>query len=378
MSLRRDSADVCVVGQGVVGTSLALMLAAQGLEVAWVVRGATAGAGGAPPSPDIRAYALNAASMRCLQALKVWDALPAGSVTPVRDMRIRGDAAGSLLEFSAWRLRVGELAHIVAAAALEERLHDAARFAPRLHRVAAPEPAPLTAHCEGRSSIAPAQHQVAVDRQAYGHSAVATRLVGAEHHQGLAHQWFRSPDVLALLPTDQPQPGHSWAVVWSAPQEQAAAMLSEPVASFEARLQAATRGEVGALSLAGERAAWPLTVAHAERWCGPGWVLLGDAAHQVHPLAGQGLNLGLADVVELGRVLAVRETWRSLGDERLLRRYERARWAPARTMERVTDGLWQLFAAEDPLLRGLRNRGLQLVNRVGLAKAWLATRAVQP
>jgi 2-polyprenyl-6-methoxyphenol hydroxylase-like FAD-dependent oxidoreductase len=95
-------------------------------------------------------------------------------------------------------------------------------------------------------------------------------------------------------------------------------------------------------------------------------------------LAGQGLNLGLADVVELGRVLAARETWRSLGDERLLRRYERARWAPARTMERVTDGLWQLFAAEDPLLRGLRNRGLQLVNRVGLAKAWLATRAVQP
>jgi len=109
---------------------------------------------------------------------------------------------------------------------------------------------------------------------------------------------------------------------------------------------------------------------------GPGWALLGDAAHVVHPLAGQGLNLGLADVAVLAQVLADREPWRGLGDEKLLRRYARERAAATQAMGEVTDGLLRLFASPAPLVRELRNRGLGLVNGLPLLKRLLTARAL--
>jgi 2-polyprenyl-6-methoxyphenol hydroxylase-like FAD-dependent oxidoreductase len=147
-------------------------------------------------------------------------------------------------------------------------------------------------------------------------------------------------------------------------------------AAFEQVLNAATGGAAGALSLASERAAWPLELGRAERWAGPGWVLLGEAAHTVHPLAGQGLNLGLGDVAALARVLTEREAWRSVGDERLLRRYVRERAAPTRAMAEVTDGLLRLFSHESQTLRELRNRGLTLVNHLPAVKRWLTSQAL--
>ena len=110
--------------------------------------------------------------------------------------------------------------------------------------------------------------------------------------------------------------------------------------------------------------------------CGPGWVLVGDAAHVVHPLAGQGLNLGLADVAALAEVLAAREAWRSLGDAKLLARYARRRVGPLRAMAGVTDGLLQLFASESPLVKELRNRGLTLANHLPPLKRLLTGRAL--
>jgi 2-polyprenyl-6-methoxyphenol hydroxylase-like FAD-dependent oxidoreductase len=139
----------------------------------------------------------------------------------------------------------------------------------------------------------------------------------------------------------------------------------------------ATQGEAGALSLASERASWPLMRAQASAWCGPGWVLLGDAAHVIHPLAGQGLNLGLADVAALTQVLHDRETWRPLSDEKLLRRYARQRAAPTQAMGQLTEGLLQLFATEQPVVRELRNRGMSLVNQLSLVKRWLTARALE-
>ena len=118
-------------------------------------------------------------------------------------------------------------------------------------------------------------------------------------------------------------------------------------------------------------------IAEADAWCGPGWVLLGDAAHVVHPLAGQGLNLGLADVVTLARVIAEREPWRRLDDEKLLRRYVRERAAPTWAMGRVTDGLLTLFSSPQPAAQELRNRGLTLVNHVAPLKRWLVGRALR-
>jgi 2-polyprenyl-6-methoxyphenol hydroxylase-like FAD-dependent oxidoreductase len=392
--------DVCVRGRGAVGQALALSLARLGLRVAL---GGAAPAGG----PDVRTYALSARSVSLLEQLKVWDALLAATpavATRVNAMHVHGDAGG-LLEFDAWQQRVSELAWIVDAAALERELANALRFSPHVTLTEPAEPAALIALCDGRDSPERAALGVEVERVDYGQSAIAARLDCDQPHGNTAHQWFRAPDVLALLPFDLPQAvppaapsaapvwgdraaraasmgpsGQGYGLVWALPTARAEELLERDDAAFEQALEEATRGAVGRLRLRGPRAAWPLRLARATRWHGPGWVLLGDAAHVVHPLAGQGLNLGLADVQSLTGVLARRqadEPWRPLGDERLLARYARARAAPTWAMSRVTDGLLQLFAHDAAPVKELRNRGLSLVNHLPPIKRWLTDRALR-
>ncbi len=366
--------DVEVRGAGIVGSSLALALARIGLAVRLRSDPST----NVQAAPDVRAFALNAASLGLLQQLKVWDNLPPGCRTPVREMVVQGDAAGSMLEFTAWQQRLSELAWIVDAPALESALASALRHSPHVEQVtedagAGAPTAALIAVCEGKYSHTRGGLGVALDKRAYGHSAIAARVVAESAHQGRARQWFRAPDVLALLPFDLPEPARSYAIVWSMPDLQKDELMQLDETGFAARL-ADIAGEP--LRLASERASWPLSHAVARSWSGPGWVLLGDAAHVVHPLAGQGLNLGLGDVLALARVIAQREPWRSLGDDKLLRRYVRERAAPTWAMSQMTDGLLNLFAHPDPSLRELRNRGMDLVNRLTPLKRWLAERAL--
>jgi 2-polyprenyl-6-methoxyphenol hydroxylase-like FAD-dependent oxidoreductase len=363
--------DVLVRGVGIVGQSLALSLARLGLQVALHPESAQA-----PSREDVRAYALNAASVTLLRTLKIWDGLPAQAATRVHDMHVQGDAAAAALDFSAWEQRVGELAWITDAAVLERELAAAVRFAPHITITPDAADATLTALCEGKASSARAALGVTFEQFDYGHQAIAARLTASRGHQGVARQWFRSPDVLALLPFDSPQPGCSYALVWSCPKEQAQTLLALEGATFEQALMDATAGAAGELTLASARAAWPLVHAQASAWCGPGWVLLGDAAHVVHPLAGQGLNLGLADVAALTEVIERRETWRTLDDPRLLRRYARERIAPTWAMGQVTDGLMRLFSHPTPAVRELRNRGLTLVNSLPPLKRWLTAKAL--
>ncbi len=370
-----ETFDLLVRGAGIVGRSLALSASRLGLRV-----GLQPGPSPAPAGDDIRAYALNAASVSLLRRLKVWDALPPHAATPVHDMHIEGDRAGAALHFSAWEQRVSELAWIVDAGLLEHELATAVKFAPHVSLAADDAQAPLTALCEGRDSASRAALGVAMNDAPYGHRAIAARLTASEDHRNTARQWFRSPDVLALLPFETAGaewPHRAYGLVWSLPDAQADALMALDDAGFEAALADATGGAAGTLRLSSVRRAWPLRLARAEAWCGPGWVLLGDAAHVVHPLAGQGLNLGLADVAALETVIAAREPWRPLGDERLLRRYVRARLEPTWAMGQVTDGLLHLFAREQPALRELRNAGLTLVNRLKPVKRWLAARALE-
>jgi 2-polyprenyl-6-methoxyphenol hydroxylase-like FAD-dependent oxidoreductase len=368
-----NSYDVLVRGSGIVGKSLALSLARQGLRIALLVDAANNN------SADVRAFAMNAASVALMRDLKVWDALLSTAITAVHDMHIEGDAANSSLDFSAWSQRLSELAWIVDAAVLEQALADAVKFAPHVTQVHSEVPATLTALCEGRASASREALGVVFEKNEYGHRAIAARLTCCWGHRHTARQWFRSPDVLALLPlggAKAERDDASYGLVWSLPEAKAQELLALDEAAFNAALMQATQGGAGELSLASERASWPLMRAQASAWCGPGWVLLGDAAHVIHPLAGQGLNLGLADVATLTKTLLEREPWRALGDEKLLRRYARQRAAPTQAMGRVTEGLLHLFAAEQPAVRELRNRGMSLVNQLSPLKRWLTARAL--
>lgn len=378
--------DVCVSGSGAVARALALALSVQG----WRVALASEPGSLAPREHDIRTYALNARSIEVLERLRIWPSLKQFA-TPVHDMYIKGDR-GSELRFTAWQQCVSELAWIVDAGALERLLGDAIRYAPHVTQVDAAEgqapavQASLLAVCEGKHSATREALGASFDRQPYGHWGVAARLRASRPHAGVARQWFRSPDVLALLPFQDPEPEASYGLVWSMPQAQAQQWLAESPEAFEAGLMKAIAdsdpagaAQVGDLRLHGAPAAWPLAIARASPWSGPGWVLLGDAAHQVHPLAGQGLNLGLADVDVLSSVLREareREPWRSAGDERLLRRYERARWLPTRAMAGLTDGLLHLFETDQGLVRELRNTGMGLLNQWSPVKRWLVGQAL--
>lgn len=379
-------ADVCVSGSGAVAMALALALSNEGFSVAW----ARAEAFTAPRSQDVRTYALNARSIVLLTRLRVWPALREWSA-PVQEMRIRGDDGGALA-FSAWQQNLTELAWIADAGALERLLSDALRYAPRVtvvppvHDGRAPVPSDLLAICEGKQSQARRVLGVDVNAHAYGHWGVAARLHATRPHQGVARQWFRSPDVLALLPFNQPEPGASYGLVWSVPQVRAEALMALSPAEAQAALSEAIAqsqpealAQLGELTLCSALSCWPLSLARAERWTGPGWALLGDAAHQVHPLAGQGLNLGLADVDTLVSVLQearTQEPWRTAGDERLLRRYARRREWPTRSMATLTDGMLHLFADERGPLKAVRNTGMSLVEQLGPIKTWLVGRAL--
>ena len=274
--------DVLVRGAGIVGQSLALSLARLGLQV-----GLRSDEPRAHAAPDVRAYALNAASVALLKGLKVWDSLPAQAATPVYDMHVQGDAQGAAIDFSAWEQQVGELAWIVDAPVLERELGAAIRFSPHVHLLGAEQAdhvkAELTALCEGKASASRAALGVRFERHDYGHSAIAARLVASQPHQGTARQWFRSPDVLALLPFDAPQPERSYALVWSVPRERAKELMALDDTAFAALLTEVTQGEAGDLQLASARAERPPAIPQASAWSGPGRGRLRGAAHPVPP-----------------------------------------------------------------------------------------------
>jgi ubiquinone biosynthesis UbiH/UbiF/VisC/COQ6 family hydroxylase len=255
------------------------------------------------------------------------------------------------------------------------RLAEAVRFQPQVELLSAPRPAALTVVCEGRSSATRDEFGVNFSITSYPQRAIAARLDCEKPHGGVAHQWFESGNVLALLPLGGPQ-GNSVALVWSVQEPRADELLALAPEDFCTRLQTCAGSELGRMTLTTERMAWPLQRAQADRWCGPGWVLAGDAAHNVHPLAGQGLNLGLADADKLAQVLHEREYWRSLGDAKLLRRYERARKMDVLAMAWTTDGLQQLFAQPAEPWALLRNWGMRGFDRSGPVKRWVVRQAM--
>ena len=374
MNSMSSNFDVCIRGSGMVGSSLALLLARLRLRVALV--------GSPTQAQDVRAFALNASSQALLTDLRCWP--NPTHATPVQSMQVWGDAGGQV-QFQSPTPQ--GLTHIVDVPVLESLLSEAVDFQHSIERMNSPVTAKLTVVCEGRNSQTRQELGLHFNTLPYQQHGLATRVQCALPHRQQALQWFTQTngelEILALLPLGGPQ-GHEAAVVWSLPSVKALAMQQLSAHDLSAALNQASREALGHLEVTAAVQTWPLQLAQANTWSGRfaqggAWVLAGDAAHTIHPLAGLGLNLGLADVRELVNVLQTRDTtnyWRDLDDVHLLRSYERARKAGMQPTWLACDGLQRLFNHPNSLAQSARNWGMNSFNQINTLKQWTVQQAM--
>jgi len=391
--------DICIVGDGAVGKTAALGLAQAGLKVTLLAPPSKA----APPdeaSWDVRVYALNHTAHRLLSSLRVWDAMDAERIAPVDNMTVQGDGLGEkarpgLLSFDAYAARTDALAWIVEGRNLDQALDAALRFAPNVRVVqgratalsVGAEAATLTLDsgqslsaalvvgADGANSWVRGQCDIGLDYRSYGQNAIVTNFSCELPHRGVAYQWFGPTEgIIALLPL----PGNRVSLVWSAPVALAEQLMRLPLSDLAGRLAQWAGPVLGQLTpLQPEVAkAFPLRLIKPHAMIAPRVALIGDAAHAVHPMAGHGMNLGFGDVDALIETLVKREPQYDCGDDRVLRRYGRARKEEVLLMQIATDGLHRLFSTEAEPVRLVRNIGMSLVNHLPVLKRRLIAHAL--
>ncbi|QJR09368.1 2-octaprenylphenol hydroxylase [Usitatibacter rugosus] len=378
---------IVVAGGGPVG--LAFAGAASGFDVTVI----EASPSRVPPVEgfDLRVFAVSPGTRDFLRELGAWAELDEERIAPVKRMEIFGDD-GARLAFAA--PSGGQLASIVEAGRLTAALEKSVARRGNV-RVLRSTPASsfgagaggawaelangervegdLLVGADGPDSPVRTALGMAVDERPYGETAVVAHFETEHDAQGLARQWFLPEGVLAWLPL----PGSRISIVWSAPAAVADALSALEPQALAARVRDAGGACLGDLRLASGVARFPLRWIRVPQPVARGVALIGDAAHAVHPLAGQGVNLGFQDAKALARVLAERSRLERAGDLAVLRRYARARSEDVGAMQLVTHGLDRLFAAERPGVAALRGAGLRMVERASWAKRLLATRAMR-
>jgi ubiquinone biosynthesis UbiH/UbiF/VisC/COQ6 family hydroxylase len=382
--------DVVIVGAGLVGASLAAALAGSGLTIA-VVEPAPA----PPPGPDWdrRIYAISPASRDFLAATGGWTGLDPARVQPVARMVVAGDAAGAKLEFSAEEAGVVALAHIVESGRLQHALWQrlvaadgvtplaparcsALRVAERGATIVLADgraiAAKLVVGADGAQSWVRRNAALTARAESYGQLGVVANFAVARGHQGTAYQWFRPDGVLAYLPL----PGDRMSMVWSTPEAHARELLALDPASLCRAVAAAGEGVLGELEVITPAQGHPLQRITAQSMIGPRIALVGDAAHVVHPLAGQGVNLGFGDARALAAELRRAGPAADVGVRPTLRRYERSRAEAILAMRAVTHGLVRLFGLPGEVPSRIRNAGLNLTDRLPVLKTLLVRHAV--
>lgn len=400
--------EIAVVGGGVVGAATALALAREGFDVALIEKGAPPAAF-KPEHYDARVYAISPGSARFLESCGVWNRIAAQRASPYTRMQVWEGTPAQSLSFDAAELAVPELGYIIEDSLLRASLWDAlagvtimtgvhvtnldpvnvgAPSGATITLVGAPKGAPtrrlklsngetleaeLVVAAEGADSPLREWAGIGVGGWAYPQRSIVANVTTEKPHRGSAYQRFMHGGPLAFLPLAD---GRS-SIVWSTDIAEAEELMALSDAEFRKCLGEAFQQHLGEVTAADKRHAFPLRLLHAQNYVAPGVALVGDAAHVIHPMAGQGLNLGLADVAALVAVLCeARKQKKSVGALRVLQRYERQRKAENVEALALVDGLHRLFRLRAPGLGGLRGMGMSLVGRAGMVKTALAKRAM--
>jgi len=392
--------DIVIVGGGLVGASMAAALKHSGLSLALVESQSSLMRETAPANKgsaraeewDSRIYAISPGSRSFLEQSGAWALLDAERIAPVEAMCVFGDT-GAELEFSAYQMGVAELACILENRALQHALwqlleqqenlvlfhparcsalhvgDDAATLTLEDGRILN---AKLIVGADGNDSWVRNQAGMGAAPVDYRQHGVVANFSTELPHRGIAHQWFLPDGILALLPL----PGNRVSMVWSVSTEQSANLLAMPHNELSTQVAAASRQALGELKLITPPASFPLRLLVLPKITAPRVALIGDAAHNMHPLAGQGVNTGFRDARQLAQIILERGAQDDCGDSQLLRKYERKRKEDIYTMQATTYSLKKLFNNDVPTLRVARNLGLNATNRLIPIKKMLMQHAL--
>jgi len=378
--------DVIISGAGVVGNSLACALAQQGIRVAQIDP-APAPIQQLDPAIDLRVFAITRVSEFLFQQIGAWQYFPTERLGRFDKMQVWADQGE--INFDVAKLGEPALGHIIEQQVLQWGLQQQRRAShaknwqvfsgKRLQRFDTESQhirvklddgqyidAALLVAADGRGSPVREQAGIALGNRDYQQQALVTTLETEKPHDNCARQRFLKTGPLAFLPLNDP---HKISIVWTLPTAEALKQQQINVCEFEQNLEQAFQGRLGAVRCLDQRLCFPLNRQQAPQYVKNRLVLIGDAAHGIHPLAGQGVNLGLLDVACLAEVLAQGQRQQyDLGALALLRRYERWRKGDNLAMAYMMDGFNDLFSNSNPVLKGLRNMGLSLSNQIPVLK----------
>ncbi|MGL5652933.1 FAD-dependent 2-octaprenylphenol hydroxylase [Vibrio misgurnus] len=388
-----QSVDVVIIGGGMVGLALAAALKESDLRIA-VIESHVAN-DQLTPLPDVRVSALSRSSEIVLRNLNAWSGIVARRAAPYQAMEVWEQDSFARIEFNADAMMQPNLGHIVEnrviQLALLEQVKQQANVA--LHVPATCQSiaigeseawltlsngqafsAKLVVGADGAHSWLRHQMNIPLTHWDYGHSALVANVRTREAHQQVARQIFTAQGPLALLPMSDP---HLSSMVWSTEPSRAEALLNMSAAQFNRALTAEFDARLGLCEVVGERQVLPLKMRYARDFVAPRVALVGDAAHTIHPLAGQGVNLGLLDAASLAQeLLSVWQQNRDIGELRHLRHYERWRKAEAAKMIAAMQGFRDLFAGDNPAKKLIRGLGMHLVGQLPGAKHEIMQRAL--
>ncbi len=402
MSVPAYSVDMAVVGAGLVGLSAALACHQAGYTVALVDAGpaiAHTNASAHPTQWDARIYAISPKNAGWLADLGVWPLLDKARIGQIKSMQLYADAVPLSLAADD---SAEQLAYVVEAGQLLQALYkriqatgmpvlfdspcavvnsSSANTRLQLADKRIIESRLLIA-ADGSHSSLRQQLQIAVQQKSYEQRAIVANFSVEKPHADTARQWFTSEPVLgssshgSAILAWLPLPDNTISIVWSVPLSYADELMNLSAADFSLAVMQAGDHALGEMRLLAAPMSFPLRLQLAEKTVQDGVVLVGDAAHQIHPMAGQGVNLGFRDVIDLVHALQAKNAYQSLADSSLLKAYTRRRKADVLSMRLLTDGLFQAFASSHTAVKGIRNAAWMAAN-VGLIKKTLLAYALK-